>query len=44
MLDVRSSDVSASHGARIERLDEKKLFYMKSRGIDSTQAKELIIS
>jgi Fe-S cluster assembly scaffold protein SufB len=25
-------------------LDEKKLFYMKSRGIDSTQAKELIIS
>jgi Fe-S cluster assembly protein SufD len=43
MLDVRSSDVSASHGARIERLDEKKLFYLKSRGLDSTQAKELMI-
>jgi len=44
MLDVHSSDVSASHGARIERLDEKKLFYMKSRWLDSTQAKELILS
>ena len=44
MLDVHSSDVSASHGARIERLDEKKLFYLQSRGLDATQAKELMIS
>lgn len=43
MLDVRSSDVSASHGARIERLDEKKMFYLKSRGLSDTQAKELMI-
>ena len=44
MLDVRSSDVSASHGARIQRLDAKKMFYLQSRGLDKTQAKELMIS
>ncbi len=31
MLDVRSNDVSASHGARIEKLDAKKLFYLESK-------------
>lgn len=31
MLDVRSNDVSASHGARIEKLDVKKLFYLESK-------------
>lgn len=33
MLDVRSSDVSASHGAKIDRLDQGKLFYMMARGL-----------
>lgn len=44
MLDVRSSDVSASHGAKIDRLDENKLFYMMAKGIDHTQAQKLILS
>lgn len=44
MLDVRSSDVSASHGAKIDRLDENKLFYMMSKGIDQKQAQKLIVS
>lgn len=43
MLDVRSSDVSASHGCRIQKLDEKKLFYMRSKGLSKTQAEELMI-
>ena len=44
MLDVRSSDVSASHGARIDRLDEGKLFYMMAKGLDKTQAQGLIVN
>lgn len=31
MLDVRSNDVRASHGCKIERIDPKRLFYMQSR-------------
>lgn len=43
MLDVRSSDVSASHGAKIDRLDENKLFYMMAKGIDQAQSQKLIV-
>ena len=43
MLDVRSSDVSASHGAKIDRLDESKLFYMMAKGLDQKQAQKLIV-
>lgn len=43
MLDVRSNDVSASHGARIEKLDEKKLFYLESKGIPPSDAKRLMV-
>jgi Fe-S cluster assembly scaffold protein SufB len=43
MLDVQSNDVSASHGACIEKIDAKKLFYAQSRGLDESQAKGLII-
>lgn len=44
MLDVQSNDVQASHGARIEKLDPKKLFYFKSRGLSDHDAKQLLIS
>lgn len=43
MLDVRSNDVQASHGARIEKIDRKKLFYAQSRGLWEDQAKTMII-
>lgn len=43
MLDVRSADVSASHGATIDRLDEWKLFYMMARGLDKKQSQQLIV-
>lgn len=43
MLDVRSNDVSASHGARIEKLDAKKLFYLESKWISPQDAKRLMV-
>ena len=43
MLDVQSNDVSASHGAKIEKLDAKKLFYAQSRGLDVGTAKGMIV-
>jgi Fe-S cluster assembly protein SufD len=42
-LDIRSHNVRASHGARIEGMDEKKLFYLMSRGISLWEAKRLLI-
>lgn len=42
-LDVHSADVSASHGAKIDRLDETKLFYMMARGLDQKQSQKLIV-
>lgn len=44
MLDVRSSDVNASHGAKIDRLDENKLFYMMAKGLDQKQSQMLIVT
>lgn len=43
-LNVASNDVKASHGARIEKLDEKKLFYLMSKGIAKRDAKKLMIA
>ena len=43
ILDVRSSDVSASHGCKIERLDPKRLFYMQSRGLSQSESQSLIL-
>ncbi len=43
MLDVRSSDVSASHGCRITKLDPIKMFYMRSKGLSKAEAEELMI-
>lgn len=43
ILDVRSSDVSASHWCKIERLDPKRLFYMQSRGLSQSESQSLIL-
>ncbi len=43
-LDVRSNDVAASHGARIERLDELKMFYLRSKWLNKKQAQLLLIN
>lgn len=43
MLDVRSSDVKASHGAKIEQLDKVKQFYLESKGLPKDEAQRLMI-
>ncbi|RMF54906.1 SufD family Fe-S cluster assembly protein [Candidatus Woesearchaeota archaeon] len=42
-LEIENNDVACSHGATISQVDEEKLFYMKSRGLDEKTAKKLII-
>jgi len=43
VLDIRHNDVRASHAAKIERLEWEKLFYMKSKWLEETQAQSLLI-
>jgi len=43
-LFIDEYDVQAGHGAAIGQIDENQLFYLKSRGMTETQAKNLIIS
>lgn len=41
-LEIYTDDVVCSHGATIGQLDEQALFYMQSRGISKSQAKQLL--
>jgi len=41
-LEIFADDVKCTHGATVGRLDETSLFYMKSRGINSRSARELL--
>jgi len=44
MLDVQSNDVVASHGAKIEKLDPQKLFYMQAKGMSKESSEKLLIA
>ena len=41
-LEIFADDVKCTHGATVGRLDETALFYMKSRGIASRAARQLL--
>jgi Fe-S cluster assembly protein SufD len=41
-LEIFADDVRCTHGATVGRLDEVALFYMKSRGISSDRARDLL--
>ncbi|MCF6765087.1 SufD family Fe-S cluster assembly protein [Thiotrichales bacterium 19S3-7] len=41
-LEIYSDDVQCTHGATIGQLDEQALFYMQSRGVSESKAKELL--
>lgn len=41
-LQIHADDVKCTHGATVGPLDEEKLFYMRSRGIDEASAKGLL--
>lgn len=43
ILDVKSNDISASHGAKVDRIDPMQMFYCMSRGLDRSQSTQLII-
>ena len=41
-LEIYADDVKCSHGATIGQIDENALFYLRTRGIDTAQAKLLL--
>lgn len=41
-LEIFADDVKCSHGATIGQLDEKAVFYLRSRGIPHTQARRML--
>jgi Fe-S cluster assembly protein SufD len=42
VLEIHADEVTASHGATVGRLDPMHLFYLRSRGIDETQARAIL--
>ncbi len=42
-LEIFADDVKCSHGAASGELDEEQLFYMRSRGIDEDEARQILV-
>jgi Fe-S cluster assembly protein SufD len=42
-LEIYADDVKCSHGATVGQLDENALFYLRSRGIDESEARLLLM-
>jgi Fe-S cluster assembly protein SufD len=42
-LEINNDDVKCNHGSTIGQLDEEALFYLRSRGIDETEARALLV-
>jgi Fe-S cluster assembly protein SufD len=42
-LEIFADDVKCTHGATIGQIDEKALFYLRSRGIDERAARQLLL-
>ncbi len=42
LLEIFANDVKCNHGATIGRLDEQALFYLRSRGLGSDEARSLL--
>jgi len=42
-LEIFADDVKASHGATVGQLDKEELFYMRSRGFNASQAKNVLL-
>ncbi|MBW4699566.1 MAG: Fe-S cluster assembly protein SufD [Aphanocapsa lilacina HA4352-LM1] len=41
-LEIYAGDVRCTHGSTVGQLDEEALFYLRSRGLDEAQAKNLL--
>ena len=42
-LEIYADDVKCSHGAASGELDQEQLFYLRSRGIDEEEARQMLI-
>ncbi len=42
-LEIRNNDVRCFHGATIGQVDAEAIFYLKSRGIDDSEAKRILV-
>jgi len=42
-LEIYADDVKCSHGATVGALDPEQLFYLRSRGIPETEARQLLV-
>jgi Fe-S cluster assembly protein SufD len=42
-LEIFADDVKCTHGAAIGQLDEEALFYLRARGLDARQARDMLI-
>ncbi|MCB4752171.1 MAG: SufD family Fe-S cluster assembly protein [Sulfurovum sp.] len=42
-LEIYIDELEASHGSTTGQLDEKQLFYLRSRGIDEIEAKKILV-
>ena len=43
VLEIHADEVKAAHGATVGQLDERALFYLRSRGLSAEQARALLI-
>ena len=41
-LEIYADDVKCSHGATIGEIDEEQLFYLRARGLDEDEARDLL--
>jgi Fe-S cluster assembly protein SufD len=41
-LEIYADEVKAAHGATVGQLDERSLFYLRSRGIPQAEARALL--
>lgn len=42
-LEIYADDVKCTHGATIGQIEENSLFYLRSRGLDETTAREMLL-
>jgi Fe-S cluster assembly protein SufD len=42
-LEIHNDDVKCNHGSTIGQLDEEALFYLRARGIDAEEARNLLV-
>ena len=42
-LEIRTNDVKASHSATVSRVTAENLFYLQSRGIPETKARQMFV-